>query len=488
MKYIRVNKILSLCAIAVLALSTSSCKKFLDVNESPNNPQFVPPAVAFPGAIVGTAFANNNELNRFSSVLIDVTAGAANNPLRWDRYNTDGDDFGNQWRSEIYGGALVNYKRIIEAESKYQSPVYSGVSKIMMAYTFGMTTDCWGDIPYSEALLGNGATQPRIDTQKDIYLGTANIQSLFDLTKEGIKDLDKKGLLAPTKSDDIVYAGDLAKWKKAGNTLLLKLALQISLVEPAKAKAIIDEVLASDVYIKNNNENLEVRFGGAVGSRSPVYEYTRVTSFNTDQLISTRFLTKLQETNDPRLTFFITKPAANYVTIDNGFAGTVPPFATRSQLGDYVTGINGEGPVRLISNWQRAFILAEAALRLGTAGDPQALYTEGITASMKSAGVTDANITAFLTANPTVATLSGTNEAKIKQIINQKYISLIGNGFEQWTDWRRTGYPELAAHQNAVGIDGTRPVRLQYITQEIQRNPNFKTGILPNVKVWWDVN
>ncbi|RQO68017.1 SusD/RagB family nutrient-binding outer membrane lipoprotein [Pedobacter sp. KBW06] len=488
MKYIRVNKILSFCAIAALALSTSSCKKFLDVNDTPNNPLAIPPNVALPGAIVGSAFANNNELNRFGSVLIDVTSGAAGSPLRWDRYNTDGDDFGNQWRFEIYDGALVNYKKIIESEGKYQSPVYSGISKIMMAYTFGMTTDCWGDIPYSDALKGNGATQPKLDTQKDIYLGAAGIQSLFDLVKDGMKDLDKKGLLIP-KTDDVVYGGDIVKWKKAGNTLLLKLALQISLVEPAKAKAIIDEVLASaDSYIKSNSENLEVKFGASVGSRSPVYEYTRISSFRTDQLISTRFLTKLQSTNDPRLTAFITKPGANYVTVDNGFAGTVPGFDTRSQFGNYVTGINGEGPVRLVSNWQRAFILAEAVLRLGTAGDAQALYTEGITASMQSAGVSGTDITAFLTANPTIATLSGTNEAKIKQIIDQKYISLVGNGFEQWTDWRRTGYPDLPAHQNAVGIDGTRPVRLQYITQEIQRNPNFKTGILPNVKVWWDVN
>ncbi|AOM80642.1 hypothetical protein BFS30_04690 [Pedobacter steynii] len=478
---------LSLCAIAALVLSTASCKKFLDVNETPNNPLDVPPSVVLPGALVGSAFANSNELNRFGSVLIDVTAGAGNSPLRWDRYNTDGDDFGNQWRLEIYDAALINYKKIIENEGKYQSPIYSGISKIMMAYTFGMTTDCWGDIPYSDALRGNDATQPKIDTQKDIYLGNANVQGLFDLIKEGIKDLDKQGLLKP-KTDDVVYGGDLTKWKKAGNTLLLKLALQISLVEPVKAKAIIDEVLASDSYIKNNNENLEVKFGAAVGSRSPVYEYTRISAFRTDQLISTRFLTRLQETNDPRLTAFITKPGANYVTVDNGFAGTVPAFGTRSQLGDYVTGVNGEGPVRLVSNWQRAFILAEAALRLGTAGDPQALYTEGITESMKSAGVSDANIAAFFTANPTIATLTGNNEAKIKQIINQKYISLIGNGFEQWTDWRRTGYPDLLPHQNAVGIDGTRPVRLQYISQEIQRNPNFKTGILPNVKVWWDVN
>ncbi|WP_332369538.1 SusD/RagB family nutrient-binding outer membrane lipoprotein [Spirosoma telluris] len=129
--------------------------------------------------------------------------------------------------------------------------------------------------------------------------------------------------------------------------------------------------------------------------------------------------------------------------------------------------------MRITTNFERAFILAEAALRLGTPGDPQALYTEGIKASMTLAGLTTDQITAYLTANPTVATLTGTTEQKIAQIITQKYIAFTGNGRELWNDYRRTGYPVLQPSQNAAGIDGTRPVRAVYINNEIQRNPNF---------------
>ena len=204
-------------------------------------------------------------------------------------------------------------------------------------------------------------------------------------------------------------------------------------------------------------------------------------------LISTRFVNLLEGLEDPRLPLFVTQPSGKYVTIDNGFRGTVPPAADRSMFNSYVTGVNGEGPVRLVTNWQRAFILAEAAIRLGTAGDPQALYAEGIRASMQSAGITDENIEAYFTAHPAVVTLTGSNEEKIEQIITQKYISMIGNGVEQWNDWRRTGYPALAPHQNAVGVDGTRPVRAQYIDQEVARNPNFPKDIYSNIPVWWDV-
>lgn len=472
-----------------LSASLTSCDNYLDVNVTPNNPTAVPPATLLPTGLAGSAFSNANELNRFTSTIMSVTAGAAGSPAAYDRYNTNGDDFGNQWRFEIYGGALVNYDQLIAAAEEVNSPAYIGIAKIMKAYTFSIATDVWGDVPYSEALKGDANTQPRLDAQRDIYLGNsqAGIQSLFDLVKEGLADLDKASATKPG-NDDIVYGGNMDNWKRAGNTLLLKLAMQISVVEPAAAKSVIDQVIQGDNYIKSNNQNLEVKFGGQVGSQSPIHTYTNVSSFRTDMLISTRFVNLLQSKNDPRLPLYVTKPTGEYVTIDNGFGGTVPAAANRSMFSSYVTGTDGSGPVRLLTNWQRAFILAESAIRLGTAGDPQALYAEGIRASMAAAGVAAADIDAYFANNPTIVTLEGSDNDKIKQIITQKYISMIGNGIEQWNDWRRTGYPELAPHQNAVGIDGTRPVRAQYISQEVARNPNFTSDIYPNVRVWWDVN
>ncbi|WP_307141836.1 MULTISPECIES: SusD/RagB family nutrient-binding outer membrane lipoprotein [unclassified Siphonobacter] len=473
------------CSLATL----SSCSDFLDINQTPNNPTTVTPATLLPSGLVGSAFANANDLNRFASVIMSVTAGANGSPATWDRYNTDGSDFGNQWRFEIYAGALINYDKLIEAAQTTNSNAYIGIAKIMKAYTFALTTDTWGDIPYSEALKGEANTQPRLDSQQDIYLGNSEkgIQSLFDLVKEGLADLEKTSTTKPG-SDDLVYGGTMDNWKKAGNTLLLKLAMQISSVNPDRAKTIINEVLQGNNYITTNDQNLGVKFGGQVGSQSPIYTYTYNSSFSTDQLISTRFVNLLQGLNDPRLPIFVTRPSGSYVTIDNGFAGSPPPATSRSMFSTYVTGENGVGPVRLITNWQRAFILAEAVIRLGTAGDAQKLYEEGIKASMSSAGISDADITAYFAANPTVVTLSGSNDNKIKQIITQKYISQYGNGLEQWNDWRRTGYPTLAQHQNAVGVDGTRPVRARYIDQEIARNPNFPNNVLQNVRVWWDVN
>src|SRR5690606_36707967 len=83
------------------------CNKFLDINDTPNDPLEVPSSTLLPTALAGTAFANNNELNRFASTIMSVTAGAGGSPQDYDRYIIDDDDFGNQWRFELYGGALI---------------------------------------------------------------------------------------------------------------------------------------------------------------------------------------------------------------------------------------------------------------------------------------------------------------------------------------------------------------------------------------------
>ena len=474
-----------------LFVGMGSCSKFLDINVTPNNPTAVTPAVLLPAAQAGTAFADANEINRFAETLVQHVAGAGNNPANYDVFQTNGADMENQWRFEIYDGGLVNFQKLIELGDATNSKAYTGIAKIMKAYTFSIATNMWGDVPYSQALQGEAFTAPRIDKQEDIYKGNASqgIQSLFDLVREGIKDLDAPSTLKPGV-EDLIYGGDLAKWKRAGNTLLLKFATIISRKEPALATSVINEVLTGNNYITANSGDMNFTFGSTVGSQDPRYSYTYVSTFKDDIILSTRYLNLLNSLNDPRLPIFFTKPAANYVTIDNGFRGTLPtPVTNWSRYNKFITGNSGEGPVRMATNFERAFILAEAALRLGTPGDPQALYTEGITASLTLAGLTADQIKTYLTANPTVATLSGTNEQKIAQIITQKYIAWTGHGLEAWNDYRRTGYPVLQPSQNAAGIDGTRPVRAVYINTEIQRNPNFPNPApQSNARVWWDVD
>jgi hypothetical protein len=473
----------------------SGCNDYLDVNTSPNSPTAVPVSLLLPSGLAGAAFANGNELNRFASTVMDYTYGAANAPSAWDLYNTDGANFGNQWRFEIYGGALTIFQSIINSPDAQNARSYVGISKIMKAYVFSIATDCWGDVPYSDALKGSLFPQPRIDLQEDMYKGNVDkgIQSLFDLIREGIADLNAPSSINPTASTDIVYGGNLENWKRAGYTLMLKLALQISDREPTLATSIINEVIAADEYIIANNQNLAVNFGSSVGSQSPIYTWTYVSLFQNDMMASTGYVNLLSSLNDPRLDLFITKPTGSFVTVENGFRGTLPPVADRSKWSTTITGASGVGPIRLLTNAQRAFILAEAKLILPSVNlpvgqTPQTLFEEGIRASMSLSGLSTTAIDTYFADNASVMTLSGSTEEQIEQIITQKYIASTGNGLEAWNDYRRTGYPDFPEHLNAVGIDGERPRRCQYIDQEVQRNPNFTPVVTSEVRVWWDID
>ena len=468
-----------------------SCKKFVDVNQNPNNPTTVPPATLLPTTTVGIAFAASNTLNSVTSLLVQYNAGSANQASNnYDIFDID-NQLDNQWSFEIYGGSgTLNNIQILIDENQTTNPAYAGIAKLQKAYIISMATDLWGDVPYTQAGQGLKFPQPRFEKQEDIYQGnsTLGIQSLFDLVKEGIADLDKPSVLKPA-ADDMIYKGDLAKWKRAGNTLLLKFAMQISNKNAALAKSTIESVLTGNNYINANTLDFEVPFGTTNGSQNPLYAFN-VVNRNTDLMLSRNFLNLTRSLNDTvRLAKFYTKPNNTFVAIVNGSAQTAtpPPLATRSRYNTYVVGASGEAPVRLLTNFQVQFILAEAALMLGTTGDANAHYQAGIKASMQKAGMTTAEIDGYFATNPTIVTLTGTTAEKRQQILTQKYVAWVGNPIEAYNDWRRTGIPVLTLPQNTTGDNpAVIPQRLPYTNNELTRNPEAPNPRpKTDVKVWW---
>ena len=479
------RKLILLLTILIL-FSSAACKKYLDVNETPNNPTAVPPSVLLSTTTVGLAFANANDLTRVTSVLVQHIAGIANQAAQYDIYNLEG-NFDNQWNFEIYNGSVNNLQKLI-TDHEATNPVYSGIAKLQLAYILSIATDLWGDVPYSQAGKGLEFLTPRFDKIQDIYQGNAadGIVSLFDLVKAGMADLDKTGILKPGK-DDIVYGGDVTKWKRVGNTLLLKFAIQLTNVNTALAKSTIESVITDNNYINSNTLDFEVPFGSSVGNQNPIYNFNNVNRTG-DQMLSLRLLNLVRSLNDTvRLAKFFTKPNGVFTAFDNGATTSAPATANRSKYNTYLIGTSGEAPIRLLTFAQVNFILAEAALILGTSGDPNTYYQAGIKASMQKVGMTTAEIDNYFATNPTVVTLAGTTEDKRKQIITQKYLSWIGNGIEAYNDYRRTGYPVLTLVNNAAGHNpNVIPTRLPYTTGELSRNPNTPNPIIrTDVKIWW---
>ncbi|MFC7667897.1 SusD/RagB family nutrient-binding outer membrane lipoprotein [Hymenobacter humi] len=426
-------------------------------------------------------------------------AGLANQPATEDRYVING-NFDNEWRFDLYTYNLNGAQTLIKSTQE-TSPAYAGIAKLIKAYNFALTTDFWGDIPYSKALQGLETLQPTFDKQEDIYKGATGIQSLFDLVREGMADLDKTSNTFTPGADDIVYKGNLAKWKKVGNMLLLKFANTISRRDPALATKVINEVLAKgangSAAIDANADDFEIPFGTAVGNTNPFYSYN-ITNRPDDQMASTRFLDSLTALKDPRLPkYFTTTPnntsATNttafgkFTGFENGNNATPPVRTNRSVYSTYVLGAGGQAPVRVLTNFQRAFILAESAISLKTAGDANKLFQEGIRRSMEKTGLTTAEIDAYFAANPGIVNLGGTDTHKINQIITQKWIAWVGNGYEAYNDYRRTGFPRLQPALN-VTVTPNIPNRLLYPPAEVSANEKNIPAAVITDRVWWDVD
>ena len=481
-------------SILILTLSVFciSCKKFLDINTSPNSPTSVPPATLLPTTTVAIAFANSNDLNRASSALIQHIAGTANQTAAYDVYLLDG-SFDNQWNSEIYNGAVNNLQILIDQNSA-TNPAYSGIAKLELAYAFSMATDIWGEVPYSQAGHGLQYENPRFDSVQSIYQGNAalGIVGLLDLVKSGLADLLKPSVLKPG-ADDIVYKGDLTKWARMGNTLLLKFAIMMTNVNPTLAASTISSVITGNNYINATTLDFEVPFGVSVGNQNPIYTFNYLNRPG-DQMLSQRLLNLERSLNDTiRLSKFFTKPTGQFVAFDNGSTAPPPLQATRSRYNNYLVGADangnptGQAPIRLLTYFQVQFILAESALVLGTAGSANTYYQAGITANMLKIGMTQAEIDNYFLTNPTIVTLSGTPAQQLKQIITQKYIAWIGNGIEAYDDYRRTLYPTLTLVNNPQGDNpNVIPTRFPYPASELSRNPNAPNPRpKTDVKLWW---
>ncbi|ALW84914.1 hypothetical protein AUC43_07305 [Hymenobacter sedentarius] len=519
------QKIVGITLAAAVALSTFSCNrdKFLDVNTSPNSPAVVTMPLLFTSTVVYSGFVATNDLGRAAALFVQHKAGTGNQMADYDRYNIRG-SFDNQWNLELYGGTLINSQTLIDLAATKSSPAYGGIAKLLKAYNFSIATDLYGDVPYSQALKGRENQHPRYDKQEDIYKGNSalGIQSLIDLVKEGLADLDKPSTLKPGTTDDPVYgktANNIAQWKKMGNMLLLKFANTISKKEPALATSLINQAAAG--AFTSNADDFEVPFGSASGNQNPLYSFNYVNR-PLDQMLSQRLLDSMRVVNDPRLPIYFTPTPTPTATVNptgtvttlpgplvNGvptptfltFTGyqnggtasglTIPAIGNRSRYNIYIRGNSGEAPARLLTNFQRLFILAESALTLPgvtVAGTAQSLYQDAIRASMTKTGITDAAVTAYFAANPNVATLRGTTEQKRNQIITQKWIAWVGNGIEAYNDYRRTGYPKLAPVLNPAGDDGILPQRFALPLSELTANAGAEgqdVNIRTSVPVWW---
>ncbi|MDQ6843071.1 MAG: SusD/RagB family nutrient-binding outer membrane lipoprotein [Bacteroidota bacterium] len=443
------NKIFLLLSISAVILFAESCKKsfFTDVNINPNVPKEVAPNLILPTAEAALGYTQGGDISRFTSLITQQVFGANSQSQAYYAYGLNPGTFDNLW-PDLYTSTIINLDTLKNEADQRGDNVYSGISRILMAYTLQVAVDLWGKIPYSQAVKGNANLHPAYDDDKALY------DTIASLVNVGISKLNdpKQGILTPA-ADDGVYAGDPNKWIKFGHAIKARLYIHQSKGDPAIAQKALDEVALS---FTNNSQNAQYTFGVAETAANPWYQFIRDRPGD-ETFDNSTLLLRLQSMNDPRYDAFVDASGSL-----NTFYGSV------------------NSPVEFITYDELLFMKAEATLRIsGDYAAAQGFYRMAITANMQKLGIIQPAIDTYLIAYGTLPTTSVT--AAIAQVADQEFIALYLNP-EAWVLWRRTGSPMLTP----TG-PGAIPRRLLYPQSEYSYNgANTPASTLYTPLIFWD--
>jgi hypothetical protein len=473
----------------------ASCKKdYLDVNTDPNNPVKVSIDLVLPTTQAFTAYNMGNPYQILGGFWGQYwTQGPTGSQFTaYDQYTITSASFDRQWIN-MYSGPLNDLRYIVEQGTAGGQKNYVAVAKIMQAYVFQIMTDLHGDIPFSDALKGGeGVIAPKFDSQKDVYEG------LIRLVNDGLALIDETSTAHPG-ADDLFFGGDMEKWTRFGNTVKLRIYLRQAYVQPTVAENGIKAMYTANAKFLNEGDDAEVQFSNTTFNEHPLYAFIHsIGEFNI--LASRTALNYLINNNDPRADQFYLRATAapnagNHFGIVQGNGRNLPNPATLSdrQFSKPGPAVGGPGggasPVVLMSAAESYFLQAEAVARGWGTGNAKQLYENGVKTSFHRWGFTDAGFNTYIAQPAVQFPVAGTIDNMVKAIIFQKWVSMCGTeNVEAWTEWRRTGYPDIFTVSLTSNIGARFPVRLLYPDSEVSANPNTPTQKPVTEKVWWDVN
>tara|TARA_B100001175_G_C19513758_1_gene645714 strand:- start:4338 stop:5768 length:1431 start_codon:yes stop_codon:yes gene_type:complete len=398
-------------------------------------------------------------------------------------YNADDRDVGGNMFDNIYTECLyelmkardiINSKEVTAAETPLKNNKLAMI-KVLEVYAYQYLVDSFGNIPFTEALDVENAT-PIYDDAATIY--TAIIADL----QAAASSFDVSAGAGSFADADIIYGGDIAKWKKFAYTLHLKLGIRLADVDASKAQSMIQASVSAGIFDSNDDSAL-FSFINTEPLWSPIYDYFVFDSRNSDFVATETFLKLLQDLGDPRVdAIYDDNVAAGMVGGVYGAEGN--SFASLTHLNPDWTN-DPLLPGNMMDYSLAMFDLAEAAARGFIAGDAASYYNNGVEASFANFGLSD-SAAAYLAANPYDAA-----DWK-KSIGTQKYIASVINPHEGWTESRRLGVPVLAA---AASNGVANPKRMTYpIDEELINTTNFGSassamgGDKTSSAIFWDIN
>lgn len=418
----------------------------------------------------------------------------------WWSYGTNAYSNGyaaSYWASVLAGGSRNSIRDLQTVISLWQDDEDNqdnyNIARIMRAYIFQRLTDLHGDIPYSQAGQPADYPYPVYDEQEDIYYDLLNE---LDEAQSAISG----GGTASMGDQELFYSGDLTKFRKFANSLMLRVAMRLTKVDPSTAKTYAAKAYANGV-IEDTEDNCYLMHSGGSFSNDSSEPYAKIYVYSDPGVayINEVFMDVLQDTNDPRIPLFCCIYPTDYETagedpavaenaapdLQRGLPGFFSMSSTsnysilKSQYGEDGGGTlftsdmldssndtyykktfsqpqrstfgDGTGPTFVCTAAQTNLLLAEAAYRGYISGDAETFYNKGVTSAMEqfsvypstnasalySTYITSSAISQYLEDNP----YDSANA--LEQINTQYWITCFFDEYETYANIRRSGYPEL---------------------------------------------
>lgn len=366
----------------------------------------------------------------------------------------------NNWDG-YYAGVMYDLQNIINYNSDEATKAKAAlngsnanqiaVATILLQYHYWLLTDTWGDLPYSQALKGSGVIP--YDSQESVYTG------MLTALKNAVAGFDNG--LGP--KGDILYGGDVAKWKRFGNSLRMLIALRLSKANPSLGKTEYAAALADPGgIIDANSYNAALVYPGGNYLNS-FYSYYNVTKRD-DYSVSKTMLDYLNAKGDLRNTIFGTSTVGFPYGLPRDQAVAFANSNTNYSRLMAKSAATATSPIPVITAAHVYLARAEAANLGWSSEDVNTMYTKGIGASWAEWGINDATALNGYLSNTDVD-LTGGEAAR--KIATQQWIAWYPNGWQGWSVWRKTGYPALTPAPGQTTI----PRRLSYGVNEPQLNP-----------------
>jgi len=504
------KKIFNISLLALSLIMISACDNgFEELNTNKTGTTSLDPALILNNAIINSA-PDDSQLN-FELAIVQQLTSPNTGVLEGGNFNKNNPNssIGN-WRD--YYRNVVRYTTDVIARTSEDAALSNLMNKarIIQANAFMIITDTYGSIPYNEG--GKGYVEeilfPAYQNQQEIY---TNIIDELQSASDGL-DAGK------TTNPDVLYNGDIAKWKKLGYSLLLRAGMRLSEVDEAKAKSTVAAALAGGVILLNA-DNAAVRHDGNYPNLTAgVLNSTEAANF----YLAKPFVDALKTNNDPRLRAM----AIRYVGATSG-SGQTPAIGTTDPANQYglpMGSTDGEAdasgatlpgggaryaysqldrrrmakptsPLFIATAAQSNLLLAEALFQgYISTGTVDGYFSEGIKAHMDqmvsydpACAIAAADRDTYAAAR--LALLAG-NE--LKEINYEYWIASLLNGQEAWANFRRSGYPVLEVNP-FPGRTVDFITRLPYPPNEyVVNNENVQSALVDqgpdnlDTKVWWD--